>query len=530
MDRDAMRSLIKWKDSKRRKPLILSGARQVGKTWLLKEFGKTHFNNVAYINFDNNQHMPSAFEGSLSPKRLIPILQAESGERIEPEKTLIILDEIQEVPRALTALKYFQEEAAEYLVVAAGSSLGIALHGVSFPVGKVSFLELYPLTISEFLQALGLGIHVDSIRNLDWDTLHPFHEELIELVRMYIYVGGMPEAVSEFAETRDFNTVREIQQELLTSYEKDFSKHADEVMAERLRLIWKSIPANLSQENKKFVFKRIKPSARARGFEEGLQWLEDASLIHRVKRVNTPRVPLASYQDDEAFKVYCLDVGLLGAMTNLPAQTILEDDKVFKEFKGALGEQLALQEVCSTGRNGLNYYQNESTRTEIDFVLDGVKNIGGVVPLEVKYGTNLRAKSLASYVKRYEPELAMRASSSSRSKDGAIEDVPFYALAQFLGQGGERNGIAELPAIASKREAEKKGSSDRVSDAILKLLCKAPLTRKEILGLLLERMGMSLEPQTASQILAKLNRAGEIVSKGFGVKARWEISEKNEND
>lgn len=530
MDRNGMHSLIKWKESRRRKPLILSGARQVGKTWLLKEFGKTNFDNVAYVNFDNNQYMPAAFEGSLSPKRLIPILQAESGERIEPEKTLIILDEIQEVPRALQALKYFQEEAAEYPVAVAGSSLGIALHGMSFPVGKVSFFELHPLTIGEFLQALGLEIQVESIRNLDWETLRPFHEELIEFVRMYIYVGGMPEAVREFAETRDFKTVRKIQQELLTSYENDFSKYADEVMAERLRLIWRSIPANLSQENKKFIFKRIKPSARAREFEEGLQWLEDASLIHRVKRVNTPRVPLMSYQDDEAFKVYCLDVGLLGAMTSLSAQTILDDDEVFKEFKGALGEQLALQEICATGRNGLNYYQNESTRTEIDFVLDGIRDTGGVVPLEVKYGTNLRAKSLLSYVKRYEPELAVRTSSSYRSSDGLIEDIPFYALAQFLSQGGEKSSIAELPAIAGKREAERRGSSDRTTDAILKLLSKAPLTRKEIIGLLSERMGIALEPQAASMALSKLKRIRAILSKGSGVKARWELSGNNEND
>lgn len=525
-----MQYLVKWNKSRRRKPLILNGARQVGKTWLLKEFGKTHFDNIAYVNFDSNPRMASAFEGSLSPDRLIPILQAESGEKINPEQTLLILDEIQEVPCAIKSLKYFQEEAPELPVVAAGSSLGIALQGMSFPVGKVSFLELYPLTLCEFLQALGLDIHVEAIRKLDWDTLRPFHDELIEHVRMYTYVGGMPEAVREFTETKDFNTVREIHRELLTSYENDFSKHAEDAMAERLRLIWRSVPSNLSQENKKFIFKRIKPSARAREFEEGLQWLEDASLIHRVKRVNAPRVPLASYQDDETFKVYCLDVGLLGAMTNLSAQTILEDDKVFTDFKGALGEQLALQEICAMGRNRLNYYQNESTRTKIDFILDGINTISGVVPLEVKYGTNLRAKSLISFIKKHEPELAIRTSSSPRSKNEMIEDVPFYALAQFLNLGGKEESVVELPAIASKREAERKGSSNRTSEAILQLLTRAPLTRKEIVGLLANRKGIKLDPQTASRKLANLKNAGEIVSRGSGIKAQWELSGKAEND
>lgn len=530
MDRDAMSDLVKWNKSKRRKPLILNGARQVGKTWLLKEFGKTYFSNVAYINFDSNPRMASAFEGSLSPTRLIPILQAESGEIIRPGETLLILDEIQEVPQAIKSLKYFQEEACALSVVAAGSSLGIALHGMSFPVGKVSFLELFPLNICEFLRALGLNIHVEAIRKLDWETLRPFHDELIEHVRMYTYVGGMPEAVHEFAETKDFNTVREIHRELLTSYENDFSKHADNIMAEKLRLIWRSVPSNLSQENKKFIFKRIKPSARAREFEEGLQWLEDASLIHRVKRVNAPRVPLASYQDDEAFKVYCLDVGLLGAMTNLSAQTILEDDRIFTDFKGALGEQLALQEICSTGRNHLNYYQNESTRTEIDFILDGVDTVKGVVPLEVKYGTNLRAKSLMGFIKKYEPELAIRTSSSPRSKDEIIEDVPFYALAQFINLRGEERSIRKLPAIANKREAEMAGSSNRISEAILQLLKQAPLTRKELVGLLADRRGIKLDPQAVSLKLASLKKVGEIFSRGSGIKAQWEIVGKTEND
>lgn len=446
MKRQAMLNLAKWADSSRRKPLILTGARQVGKTWLLNEFGKEHFDNVAYISFENNQRMPAVFEGSLSPKRLIPILQAESGKRIEPNKTLLILDEIQTVPRAIMSLKYFCEEAPEYAVAVADSSLGIELHGISFPVGKVSFFELHPLSFLEFLDALGMGQIVGLISELDWDALSPFHDQLIELVRMYMYVGGMPEAVSEFAASQDFGEVRRVQNELLESYKKDFSKYADKLLAERLHLIWNAIPANLAEENKKFVFKRIRESARAREFEDGLQWLEDASLIHRVKKMNTPNIPLTSYQDDSCFKVFLHDVGLLSAMANIPSRAVLEGGRMFQEFKGALGEQLALQEMLSAGVLVSSYYQNDSTRTEIDFLVDNIDQTEGAVPVEVKYGTNLRAKSLTAYVKKNEPQKAIRVSAAMHSADGVIEDIPFYALSSALKPESEKQ-IATLPNI-----------------------------------------------------------------------------------
>lgn len=450
MKRNAMADLEKWADSKRRKPLILTGARQVGKTWLLNEFGKQHFDNVAYISFENNQRMPAAFDGPLTPERLIPILQAESGERIEPNKTLLILDEVQTVPRAIMSLKYFCEEAPEYAVAVAGSSLGIELHGTSFPVGKVSFLELHPLSFLEFLDALGMEQVAELIEDLNWDALSPFHNQLIELVRMYLYVGGMPECVSEFVATRDFGEVRRIQNELLESYRKDFSKYADATLAERLHLIWNAIPSNLAEENKKFIFRRIRESARAREFEDGLQWLEDAALIHRVKRVTTPRVPLISYQDDSCFKVFLHDVGLLAAMSNLPSRAILEGDRVFREFKGALGEQLALQEMIASGVRATGYYQNDSTRSEIDFLVDGIENTEGVVPVEVKYGTNLRARSLAAYVKKNTPVRAIRVSAAEHSIDGVIEDIPFYALSSALRPESEKR-IAHIPLIEISR-------------------------------------------------------------------------------
>lgn len=287
---------------------------------------------------------------------------------------------------------------------------------------------------------------VELIKKLDWDSLTPFHDQLIELVRMYMYVGGMPEAVSEFVASRDFGEVRRIQNELLESYKKDFSKYADKLLAERLHLIWNSIPANLSEENKKFVFRRIKESARAREFEDGLQWLEDASLIHRVKRVNTPHIPLTSYQDDSCFKVFLHDIGLLGAMTNVPSRAVLEGDRMFKDFKGALGEQLALQEMLASGITATSYYQNDSTRTEIDFLVDDIEETEGAVPVEVKYGTNLRAKSLAAYVKKNTPQRAIRVSAAEHSVNGVIEDIPFYALSSALKPEAEKL-IAQLPVF-----------------------------------------------------------------------------------
>lgn len=529
MQREMMSELLAWKESKRRKPLLLTGARQVGKTWLLKEFGRLHFDNVAYVNFDKNLRMMEVFEGALSPERIIPILQVESGERVEPGKTLLILDEIQEVPRVIQSLKYFCEECQGLAVAAAGSSLGIELHRslsgdrrTSFPVGKISFKHLFPLTFREFLLAIGKDQLCAMVNALNWDGLDAFHDELMELVRIYTYVGGMPDAVAEFVETGDFSEVRKIQEDLVASYRADFSKYAEPALAERIRLIWAAIPENLAQENKKFVFKRVRPGARSREFEDGLQWLEDTSLVRKIKCVNASGLPLSAYRDDTIFKVFCHDVGLLGAMSKLNARTVIDGDRVFTEFKGALGEQLAFQEMTSCGVESLYYYKNESTRSEVDFITDELSQFGGVVPIEVKYGTNLRAKSLLAYVKKYSPEIAIRVSSSRHGRDGAIEDVPFYALSAFL-ESGNKAGVTDLPESAQRRERELSCSSDAVVDAVVSLLEGSPLSRKDLVTLLAERKGIEIAPVALGKTLSRMKKAGVIAALGYGSRSKWEL-------
>lgn len=536
MEREMMKELVSWKDSRRRKPLLLTGARQVGKTWLLKEFGQGYFENVAYVNFDKNLRMTDIFEGSLSSERLLPVLQAESGERIELGKTLLILDEIQEVPRAIQSLKYFYEECPKLAVAAAGSSLGIELHRglsgerrISFPVGKVSFKHLLPLSFREFLLALGKEQFCSMIDSLKWEELSAFHDELIELVRIYIYIGGMPDVVMEYVETGDFAEVRRIQNDLLASYKADFSKYAEPGLAERVRLIWEAIPQNLAQENKKFIFKRIKSGARAREFEEGLQWLEDTSLVRKIKRVNAPGLPLSAYQDDTVFKVFCHDVGLLGAMSNLNIRTIIEGDRAFTEFKGALGEQLAFQEMTTCGVANLFYYKNESTRSEIDFLTDELDGFNGIVPIEIKYGTNLRAKSLSAYVKKNAPETAIRVSSAPHGHDGAIEDIPFYALSAFL-KLGSASRITDLPEIAERREKEMPESSDGVVDAIVSLLKGSPLSRRNLARLLADRRGIEIALPVLDRALARMKKAGIIGATGYGISSKWELLPKGEQN
>lgn len=446
MKRLAMDMLVDWMKSPRRKPLIITGARQVGKTWLMREFGKTHFKRVAYISFDNNEHMPEIFEGSLSPSRLIPILQIEAGCVIDSE-TLLILDEVQEVPRALQSLKYFCEEAPGIPVIAAGSSLGIILkgrksvaasidtHRVSFPVGKVSFLDLYPLTFLEFLYAIGQEMLAEAVQALDWSTLAAFHERLNELLRYYLYVGGMPEVVLQYICNNDIYSARDVQLELLRAYEGDFSKYAANELAERIRLVWGAIPANLAKENRKFMFSKISGSARAREYEDALQWLVDASLAHRVRCVSTSQTPLRSHEDEGVFKVYLSDVGLLGACNNLDARVLLEGDSLFSSYKGSLAEQYALQEIVAAGQNGQpHYFKNEKTRSEIDFLVDGNRALPTAVPIEVKSGGNLQAKSLVAYIRKYAPELAIRCSLRQHAVDGVLEEVPLYALGAFFRQ------------------------------------------------------------------------------------------------
>lgn len=452
MERQAIKELQRWKTSPRRKPLILSGARQVGKTWLMKEFGNTCFDRTAYITFDDNPQLTAAFEGSLSPQRLLPILQAEAGVRID-EGTLLILDEVQESPRAIQSLKYFNEQMPHLSVVAGGSALGLALRRgrrvqepgrskPSFPVGKVSFLDLYPLNFSEFLGGIGEELLAELLETLNWEAIEPFHHRLIELLKQYLFVGGMPEAVLAFAQTADPADARRVHNELLRSYNADFSKYADDALAERIRRVWRAVPANLAKENRKFMFSRIRESARAREYEDALQWLIDTSLVNISSCVGLPALPLSSHEDEDVFKVYLLDVGLLGAMNNLGARTILDNEALFGSFKGSLAEQFVAQEMLACGQAGdnaapgskLHYFVNSSTRTEIDFIVDGNKEVFQPVPIEVKSGVNLKAKSLAAFVKKHQPPLAVRTSLARPSQDGVIRDVPLYAFGSYFQQ------------------------------------------------------------------------------------------------
>lgn len=429
MQRFAMKSLIEWKSSARRKPLIIRGARQVGKTWLMKEFGRTEFEKAAYVNFDNNSRMRSVFEGNLDIERIILAVSAETGVSIDAKNTLLIFDEIQEVPRALTSLKYFNENAPEYAIVAAGSLLGVAMHeGTSFPVGKVSFLDLYPLNYKEFLCALGEERFCEMLGGGDTDMIRAFKSKYIERLKEYYFVGGMPEAVQAFAERKDYNEVRQIQTDLINYYQQDFSKHAPNTVIPRLNMVWNSVPMQLAKENKKFIYGQVRAGARAKDFELAIQWLEDCGLIHKVYRITKPGLPLKAYMDFNAFKMYLLDVGLLGAMSELNARVIIDGNRIFTEFKGALTEQYILQQLISELSVHPYYYSAENSRGEIDFILQGAET---VIPVEVKAEENLQAKSLKSYCAKYNPDYAVRTSMSDYREEEWMTNVPLYDIGRI---------------------------------------------------------------------------------------------------
>ena len=426
MYRSALTKLQAWKDKPNRKPLIIRGARQVGKTWLMKEFGRTAFANTAYINFDNNRRMKILFEDDYDLKRIITALQIESGEKITPQDTLIIFDEVQEVPQALTALKYFYENAPEYAVIAAGSLLGIAMHqGTNFPVGKVDELQLYPLSYREFLLATDNAPLAELLDGPDWPLITTFKSKYIDLLRQYYYVGGMPEAVAAYVERGDFAEVRAIQNALLAAYEQDFSKHAPNNILPRLRMVWQSIPAQLAKENRKFIYGMLREGARAKDFEVALQWLADCGLIHRVHRVSKPCMPLKAYHDLTAFKLYLLDVGLLAAMGDIDVRTLLGGNDIFVEFKGALTEQYILQQLIAEVGVTPYYWSSEHGTGEIDFLfqLDGT-----IIPLEVKAEENLRARSLRSFNEKYPGLRPVRTSMSDHRQEAWMENWPLYAI------------------------------------------------------------------------------------------------------
>ena len=429
MYRTAIEKLLKWKQNKYRKPMIIEGARQVGKTWLMKEFGQQAYADTVYINFDSNSRMAELFASDLDTERLIMGLELYAGHKIDPDNTLLIFDEVQEVPRALSSLKYFYENASQYHIVCAGSLLGIALHqGTSFPVGKVDFMNLYPLSFREFLMANGQERFAELIDKRDFQMITSFKLTYIDALKHYYYVGGMPEAVQSFAENKDFNEVREIQRRILMAYEQDFSKHAPNEIVPRLRMIWNSIPSQLAKENKKFIYGLVREGARAKDYEAAIMWLSDCGLVHKISRVNTAGIPLRAYEDLKAFKLFVVDVGLLGCMAGLRQHTLLDGNDLFVEFKGALTEQYVCQQLKNIEDLDIYYYTNDRGSCEIDFVVD---TGGKIVPVEVKAEVNLRAKSLKSYQEKFSPEISVRISMADYKKEEWLVNLPLYAIDQI---------------------------------------------------------------------------------------------------
>lgn len=426
MKRKILPDLEQWKRKKNRKPLIIQGARQVGKTWVMKHFGEKSFAKVAYINFDNNPRMKTLFSGDYDIQRLILGLKIESGVDIQAADTLLIFDEIQEVPQALSSLKYFYENAPHFYIIAAGSLLGVSLHHqLSFPVGKVDFLPLYPMDFKEFLLALDKQDLVQLLELQDWALISAMKTSYTDLLRQYYFVGGMPEAVKTFVTTQNFEQVRQIQRNLLMAYEQDFSKHIlDGQTVQRVRSIWNAIPQQLAKENKKFIYSQIQKGSRSKDYEMALQWLKDSGLIHAVPRIKKPHLPLANYQDN-AFKLFALDVGLLAAQSYLDASTLLEGNRIFTEFKGSLTEQYVLQQLIANQENPLFYWATERGTAEVDFVLQHKQE---VYPIEVKAEENLKAKSLKVYVEQFQPQKALRFSMADYRNQDWLENIPLYAI------------------------------------------------------------------------------------------------------
>lgn len=428
MKRTIYHKLEEWKVSQRRKPLILNGARQVGKTFALKHFGKVAYKKVAYLNFEKDRRLAEYFQGTLAPQEIIKVLSIHTDIEIEPENTLLIFDEIQESPRALNSLKYFCEEANNYHIVSAGSLLGVKVaKDEGFPVGKVNVLHLYPLTFFEFLSAT----HNEQLKELleGYSSFEPllFHEKLLPLLKLYFYIGGMPEAVAEYVKHENLNVVREVQLEILNAYEKDFAKHAPSHEVMKITTVWKQVHRQLAKENKKFIFSAIRQSARGRDYEEALEWLCSAGLIHKSHLVETPKFPLSAYVDSSAFKVFLLDVGLLGAQSHLSSHAVITGDLLFTEFKGALTENFVAQELIAARHPEL-YYWTSSGTAEVDFLVEGDH---AIYPLEVKAGTSTKKKSLLVYGEKYTPPRLARVNLLNLKRDDDIDNYPLYMISKF---------------------------------------------------------------------------------------------------
>jgi uncharacterized protein len=430
MERKAELSLINWKNAKKRKPLLIYGARQVGKTWLMKKLGEKEFENTVYVNFEKEIALRNIFEQDYQPHRIIQLLETYFMISIVPGKTLVIFDEIQEAKGGLTSFKYFKEEMQDLHIIGAGSLLGIALEKeTSFPVGQVTFLNLYPMDFNEFLLAKGHKNLAQAIDAQDWELLTSLRILVISLLKQYLFVGGMPEAVLTFCESASYQEVREIQHAILQAYEQDFAKHAPAEIIPRIRMIWNSVVSQLAKENKKFIYGNLKEGARAKDFELALNWLENYGLIYRVHRTKKAHFPLAAYADLPVFKVYTLDVGLLCALGNLSAKTFIENERLFTEFKGALSEQFILQELKSIGIKQLCYWANDSGAAELDFVVEYDNEI---YPIEVKSSENLQAKSLKTFYDKYPDIQCFRTSLSDFRKESWMTNIPLYGFSQLF--------------------------------------------------------------------------------------------------
>ena len=434
MKRNAIKELYEWKENNGRKPLVILGARQVGKTWLMKEFGKEAYKKCAYVNFEDNDDLRGMFEHDFDIQRIIANLQWATDVTID-EDTLVILDEIQEAPRGITVLKYFQEKAPQYHVIAAGSLLGIAMHkNDSFPVGKVDFMHLYPLSFYEFLNAIGEKKMVDLLQAKDWTMLTMVRAKFEERLRQYYFVGGMPAAVLAFVNDGDLNKVRTIQKSIIEAYERDFSKHAPAIEVPRIRMVWHSIPSQLSKENRKFIYGMIKEGARAKDFELAIEWLKDAGLIYKVNRCKKAQLPLAAYEDFSVFKMFLSDIGLMGAMSNIPLQSLLNGNMLFSDFKGALTEQFVLQQMKTNQSLSIYYWSADNSRGEIDFLVQQEEK---VIPIEVKAEENLQAKSLRMFVERNPGLKGCRFSMSPYREQDWLVNYPLYSVLTILGQKEE---------------------------------------------------------------------------------------------
>ncbi len=426
MKRNLMKQLIAWKALANRKPLIIWGARQTGKTWLMKEFGRRFFPSFVYISFYNNRKTARLFESDFDTERIIKALEVQYHASIKPGETLLIFDEIQEAPRVLESLKYFCEEAPEYPICAAGSLLGVRMHsGISFPVGKINEMHLYPMDFSEYLCAMGEERLAEAVSDMRNPLLKDLRDSFMEHLKNYFFIGGMPECVEAFSLRKDYEEVREIQNSILSQCDGDFGKHVKPEEIPRIRMVWASLPIQLAKENRKFFFGRIKEGARMKEYETAIQWLVDAGLVYKVHKVTEPAVPLKAYIDFASFKLFMLDIGLLGAMSELDADVIIKGSDIFTEFKGALTEEYVLEEILSSTQYTPYYYSGDKSVYETDFL---IQKKGAVIPVEVKAEENVKSKSLRVYYDKFKPEYAVRFSSLDYVDQGWMLNIPLWAV------------------------------------------------------------------------------------------------------